>query len=525
MKRYFIKITLILVLFLNSNYSNIIEDSRNNELLNMSIKDLMNIKISSAGKKPEIVSDIPASVSIISRKEIEQYGYHSLNDILRNIAGLYAIDNRDFSSMVFGVRGYWSGWPRNFIILVNDVEQTNSYGMYHMQNIHIPVESIDRIEVIRGPMSVIYGSGAFLGVINIVTNESPASLVSGSYGSHNTKKTFLRFSNSQNDLKLVFNGGYFDTYGPDEPLSRMVSDMSSLEDTYGISDSNNNTTTKGRLEHRNLSFNLNGTYKNLFANFCINQSEREEYHFWPSFSDGLLNKMKFSTIHLGYKKIVKEYLSLKGSYKYVYSSYWREFDYFIKDFYGQELDDANRHTIEFNVLYNPAINFDVMTGIRYENYKRASKLDLRDIYLLNTGGYYGNQEKLAVFSQINYQLSSKIKFVAGGRIEKQFKLPFKYFNNETDEVNKYEYELEGLEVLPRFALIYTINKNNILKLLYGKAVKFPTNIDIVHQLISGDKNLESEYIDTYEMNYFAKLFSNYSLNLSLFQNNEISGPT
>ena len=57
------------------------------------------------------------------------------------------------------------------------------------------MEAIDRIEVIRGPMSVIYGQGAFLGAFNIITNEitdKSVSFVSTSYGSEKTEKLFMR---------------------------------------------------------------------------------------------------------------------------------------------------------------------------------------------------------------------------------------------------------------------------------------------------------------------------------------------
>ena len=134
----------------------------------------MNIKISTAGKTLEKIGNIPASIVVITREEIETYGYMTLIEILENIPGLYAINDYSMFGAKFGVRGFWSGVTNdNMIILVNNVQQVfDLTSNYPLTEITVPVEAIDRIEVVRGPMSVVYGSGAFLGVINIITNET-----------------------------------------------------------------------------------------------------------------------------------------------------------------------------------------------------------------------------------------------------------------------------------------------------------------------------------------------------------------
>jgi outer membrane receptor for ferrienterochelin and colicin len=109
-----------------------------------------------------------------------------------------------------GVRGFWSGVPNdNIIILVNGVHQVNDmWSNYPLHKITVPVEAIDRIEVIRGPMSVVYGNGAFYGVINIFTNDNsggPLNIVGASAGSEKTKKLFIRTAGKQGDINYVFN--------------------------------------------------------------------------------------------------------------------------------------------------------------------------------------------------------------------------------------------------------------------------------------------------------------------------------
>ena len=112
--------------------------------------------------------DVSTSVIALSREEIETYGYTSLQEILENMTGLYMIDDYAWTgSPTLGVRGFLSaGFSNDVIIMVNGVNQLEDYwNSYSLARICVPVEAIDRIEVIRGPMSVEYGSGAFFGAI------------------------------------------------------------------------------------------------------------------------------------------------------------------------------------------------------------------------------------------------------------------------------------------------------------------------------------------------------------------------
>lgn len=497
-----------------------IDSDKVKEIYELSFEELMEVKIVTAGKNPQKVQNTPASITIITRDEIARFGYVDIYDILRNVPGVYEINSRAFPGVSYGIRGYWTGWQRNFVVLIDNVEQENSYGLFHMQNANIPVEAIERIEIVRGPMSIMYGSNAFLGAINIITkaNDEDHNIVSSSYGTENTKRIFARSDISKDDLFITFNAGFYETDGLDEPLSKMVSDMSSL-DVYGISEENDNLTTEKRLENKNLSFNVSGAYNDFFFNFSTNQSEREEYHFWPTFSDGLVNIMDFITVQFGLDKELNNYSKLKLDYKYIKSNYWREFDYFEEDFYGQELDLSNHHKYEINYSIKPLDQLNILSGITYSNKDRKTKLDLRDVYLLNTGGYWDSMENLAFFTQINFNYREVLSLYLSGRIEKQYPYSIKYFNNEAETIDHYNYELDDYEILPGFSAIYKPYDNLIVKLLYGKAVKIPISIDVTHQLISEGSPLESEYIETFEVNVITEIMKNARINASIYRNN------
>ncbi|HLP59430.1 MAG TPA: Plug domain-containing protein, partial [Candidatus Deferrimicrobium sp.] len=109
------------------------------DVMDMSLEELLNVEITTASKKPEKVGEIPASIVIVTRADIENYGYQSLAEVLENIPGLYQTD--DYLNQNFGVRGFWTAIPqRNFIILVNGVPQTEWLNTGNqLQQINLPV--------------------------------------------------------------------------------------------------------------------------------------------------------------------------------------------------------------------------------------------------------------------------------------------------------------------------------------------------------------------------------------------------
>jgi outer membrane receptor for ferrienterochelin and colicins len=162
----------------------------------------MDVEIKTAGKTTEKISDVPASVILVTRQDIQRYGYTQLSDILRHVSGMYLIDFYGLGGSAYGVRGYLNpGVSRNMIILINGIDQVFDYASsYFLSSMSIPVEAIDRIEIVRGPQSTIYGSGAFFGVINIITNElhqeqGVASSVTASLGTDGLHKRTVPVTN------------------------------------------------------------------------------------------------------------------------------------------------------------------------------------------------------------------------------------------------------------------------------------------------------------------------------------------
>jgi outer membrane receptor for ferrienterochelin and colicins len=149
-------------------------------LTDMSLEDLMGQdagRVFGASARLQPVTEAPASVTFITAEEITRYGYRTLADILRGVRGMYVTDDRNFSYL--GMRGF--GIPGDYnsrvLLLVNGHRvNDNVYGQAEIgAEFGIDPALFERVEIIRGPASSLYGDSAFFAVINVIT-KSGASL-------------------------------------------------------------------------------------------------------------------------------------------------------------------------------------------------------------------------------------------------------------------------------------------------------------------------------------------------------------
>jgi iron complex outermembrane receptor protein len=150
----------------------------------VSLEDLLNIKVVTAGAKEErgLAS---ANVFIVTRADIEHYGYRSLTEILANVPGLYVID--DFmtpSVSVRGISGGLGGGTRIVRMMIDGVQVNFRPDLTaFLGPEYIPAEAIERVEVAKGPLSALYGANAFLATVNVITR-SPGSGLGSELAAH-----------------------------------------------------------------------------------------------------------------------------------------------------------------------------------------------------------------------------------------------------------------------------------------------------------------------------------------------------
>lgn len=141
------------------------------ELDQLGLEELLELKVSSATKTEQTVSEAPAVITVITRDELEARGLGSVAEALRTVPGFY--DVFDLVTHNVGVRGVnggarASGSVIKVLIDGSAISYRPSTGNFFGPEL-IPIEAVERIEVIRGPASALYGANAFLGVVNVIT--------------------------------------------------------------------------------------------------------------------------------------------------------------------------------------------------------------------------------------------------------------------------------------------------------------------------------------------------------------------
>lgn len=130
-------------------------------------------EVAAASRVAEDLRDAPASVSLISSREIEAFAYAGTADALQGVRGIFLTNDRTYN--LLGVRGYGPfGQYGNRTLLQIDGHTLNDNWVeasYHQFELLNDLYGLERIEIIRGPNSVLYGSGAFQGVVNMVSSD------------------------------------------------------------------------------------------------------------------------------------------------------------------------------------------------------------------------------------------------------------------------------------------------------------------------------------------------------------------
>ncbi len=484
--------------------------------------------LSTAGKKAEKVSDIPASVVVITRQEITKFGYRTLEEILENVTGLYMLEDNNWTGAggILGVRGFFSvGMNNNIIIMINGVNQLEDYwGFYPLTRLGIPVEAIDRIEVVRGPMSVIYGSGAFFGAINIITDQydkNSKSVNVGSLGSEQTSKLASRVGGIQTTLSYVVNGAMHSTNGLNQPFTKMISNYNG-----------DVKSTKGFLEDRRKFFNFSGKHRGFSMSMNFSQSDKEMFLDNTNYiqaipkDDGNMAHMVGVNAGVSYDKNFSDKFSMTGKIGYFTH---RSFQDYVSNghFYGYSTFFSNAYDLELSAFLTPSAKLDLMLGLHQRTaFDLHTTFDIPDFGSNSTNSYIRIPDGETVqtqsfYSQANFHVKSNLTLVAGMRLERLAKYRIMLATGSIDSLTlpkEDTYEHDNFELIPRFAAIYSLNKNNAFKLLYGEATKRPSfgqNTD----KFGSEEQLKPAVIQTLELNYIATIPDKAVINISLYENN------
>jgi len=145
------------------------------DLSSANLEDLMNLKVTSVSKRQQQLARTAAAVFVISAEDIRRSGATNLPDVLRMAPGV-DVQQIDANAWAISVRGFNERYSNKVLVLIDGrTVYTPTFSGVYWDQIDMPLENIERIEVIRGPGSTVWGANAVNGVINILTKNSKAT--------------------------------------------------------------------------------------------------------------------------------------------------------------------------------------------------------------------------------------------------------------------------------------------------------------------------------------------------------------
>ena len=182
------------------------------DLTGLSLEELLNVKVTSAARKPQSLRTTAAAVFVISSEDIRRSGIRLMPELLRLAPGVQ-VSRLDSGNWAISIRGFSTDFSNKLLVLVDGQSIYNEeYGGVFWDTEQMPVEDIDRIEVIRGPGAAMWGTNAVHGVINIITKASAETLggmISAEAGVSGTPSGVARYGGRIGDKATYRVTGYY----------------------------------------------------------------------------------------------------------------------------------------------------------------------------------------------------------------------------------------------------------------------------------------------------------------------------
>ena len=208
-----IYLTLLYIFCFGNLYSQ--NDTIKDEIFSMTLEQLLELKISSVSKNIENILETPQTVIVITKEQIIRRGYTDLEQLFHDLPGFdISRGNGTQYSQVYQ-RGYRSKNTEKTVLIIDGVEENDLWSSSIWLSRQYPLSNIERVEVIYGPSSTIYGANAFLGVINIVTKSAEQIIVSDKkfginsqfgYGTWNTRYADISIATGTKKISFMMTG-------------------------------------------------------------------------------------------------------------------------------------------------------------------------------------------------------------------------------------------------------------------------------------------------------------------------------
>jgi outer membrane receptor protein involved in Fe transport len=473
----------------------------------LTLKDLGAIRVDTvngASKFVQQVIEAPSSVTIITADQIQKYGYRTLANALRSAPGLYVNNDRSYSYL--GMRGSsFSGNYNNRVLVLIDGHRMND-NIYDAAFIGtafpVDVELIQRIEIIRGPGSALYGSNAFFGIVNVITKRGgdlqgpEVSASAGSLGTYHGRISYgKQFSNGLEGL-VSWSGyrshGYRQIYFPefDSPAT-------------------NNGIAQDSDADQSYSSLLNVSYGGLSmrAAYIWREKQAPTAAFDTVFNDPRTRAVDSrGYFEVQFQRTLSSQWQLDT--KAFYDQSWYNGTYA----YDLGSEDSPLLTLNHDSARGQWLGFEFAASRRLDKHRLALGTEGRFNIKQLQRSYYDDPTAFVLYDR-------RTSIVPGAYVLDEFRIRPNVLISAGLRYDHYD-TFDGT-LNPRFGLIYSPRKNTAIKLLYGQAFRAPNVYELYYQdgtSVQANPSLQPETIRTTELAYEEYFPNHISMRASAFLN-------
>jgi outer membrane receptor for ferrienterochelin and colicin len=491
----------------------------NIDLFSLSLEELLNVKIVSVSKIEQKTSEAPATIRVITSDQIRQRGYQNLDEALKDIPGMDLTGVGGAYPYIHTIRGSFGDENRRLLLMVDGIVENSLNGGFEMAGAAYTLHNIERIEIIYGPASALYGANAYSGLINIITKQGKknrgieATVGRGSFDMK-MSNLYLNFGtdDKSNNIDFSLAASWLDSRGEEYSNRHPNYSANFLDDGYSLVtrlsyQTESNKTTLG-VHVYDMPMGI-GTFGNSYTRFFnlpqaseLNPGERGFVQHSFGGQESALWHSSFRTFYAQNDYQVSESFSLftrlqfrKTGLKddsYSYSSRSGE-DFF--NFIGQHESDG--YGAEIQGIYDLGNGKSLTGGFQYNNNDlekgyRELEIDsgvtmIDGLPILNANGSFQARKGVSTINKgyyLQYVFPTKL---AG---DTNFTVGIRYDENT----------LYGHSFTPRVGAVNKWNENLTFKLLYGQAFRAPTPFELFSASVARIENpkLEPETVDSYE---------------------------
>jgi len=428
-----------------------------------SAQDLETITVTSATKSEQTIKDVTSNVEVITKEEIEERHFTTVVEALNTVPGISFTSNGGMgnTTSVF-LRGMDS---KRILVLIDGVKYQDPSNTSGAAFSHLMISDIERIEVIKGAQSSVWGADASAGVINIITKEAKKGAhadVNVEAGSFNTKKYGMSVSNKT------------DKYSVKLSADRVLTDGFSSQAPYG-----DRVDDYEKDGYRNTTVNLKGSYnitdEDILSVNYNHINSLVEYDDWNA-PDALLHSDNESNLYsVGYNKIYKNH-NIK--LKYDISKFEKEeleatSAWQVRDFNGK----VKLLDLTDNISYFDKDNF--LIGLSHE------KTEVDYIKGDDSSNKDDNTNKAIYITNTNYLGDFAL----------------------TESLRRDDYSNFGSKYTGKIGAKYSVNEDLSFSTNYGTAYNAPNIINMLNPWGIANPDLEPEKVKSFDISSTYKDFT------------------